>query len=70
MRLINQILDGRTTTRPVTVGQLAEADAVFAANAAVGVRPIGAVDGFRWPSPHPSLNTLSMHYAGLSPEQL
>lgn len=70
MRLINQILDGRTTTRPVTLSQLAEADAVFATSAAVGVRPIGAVDGFRWPSPHLSLNALSMHYAGISPEQL
>jgi branched-subunit amino acid aminotransferase/4-amino-4-deoxychorismate lyase len=69
-RLINQILDGRTTTRPVTLSQLVEADAVFATNAAVGVRPIGAVDGFRWPGPHPTLNALSMHYAGISPEQV
>jgi branched-subunit amino acid aminotransferase/4-amino-4-deoxychorismate lyase len=54
----------------VTLSQLGEADAVFATNAAVGVRPIGAVDGFRWPGPHPSLTALSMHYAGVSPEQL
>jgi branched-subunit amino acid aminotransferase/4-amino-4-deoxychorismate lyase len=70
MRLINQILDGRTTTRPVTLSQLAEVDAVFATNAAVGVRPIGALDGFRWPDPHPTLNALCTHYAGVNLEQL
>jgi branched-subunit amino acid aminotransferase/4-amino-4-deoxychorismate lyase len=70
MRLINQVFDGRTTTRPVTLSQLAEADAVFATNAAVGVRPIGGVDRFRWPGPHPRLNAVSMHYAGISPEQV
>ncbi len=70
MRLINQILDGRTTTRPVTLRELAGADAVFATNAAVGVRPIGAVDGFRWPGPHPKLHALCTHYNGIRPEQL
>jgi branched-subunit amino acid aminotransferase/4-amino-4-deoxychorismate lyase len=70
MRLINQIIGGPTITRPVTLSELAEADAVFATNAVVGVRPISAIDGFRWPSAHSTLNALCMRYAGISPEQL
>ncbi len=70
MRLINEIPDARITTRPVTLSQLAGADAVFATNAAVGVRPIGAVDGWRWPGTHPKIHTLCTHYTGIRPEQL
>jgi branched-subunit amino acid aminotransferase/4-amino-4-deoxychorismate lyase len=70
MRLINQIRDVRTTTRLVTLGQLAGADAVFATNAGVGIRPIGAVDGFRCLGPHPELHALGTNYVGIPPEQL
>ncbi|MGH8964826.1 MAG: aminotransferase class IV family protein [Actinomycetes bacterium] len=69
MRLISQIWDGRTTA-PVILGQLADVDAVFATNAAVGVRPISAIDGTEWSDEHPVLDILRKQYADIPPELL
>lgn len=70
MRLINQARDEQVTTAPVTLGRLAHLDAVFATNAAVGVRPVSAVDGIQWPAEHPVLDTLREQYADIPRERL
>ncbi|MCA1704889.1 MAG: aminotransferase class IV family protein [Actinobacteria bacterium] len=69
MRLISQAR-GDDTTVPITLDQLANVDAVFATNAAVGIRPVSAIDGFRWPDEHPILDLLRKQYASLPAELL
>jgi branched-subunit amino acid aminotransferase/4-amino-4-deoxychorismate lyase len=49
---------------------LAHADAVFATNAAVGVRTISAIDGIQWPDEHPVVRILRKQYADIPPELL
>lgn len=70
MRLINQVRDGHVGTAPVSLGQLTHVDAVFATNAAIGLRPVSAIDGIRWPIGHPGLETLRRRYADIPPELL
>jgi branched-subunit amino acid aminotransferase/4-amino-4-deoxychorismate lyase len=45
-------------------------DAVFATNAATGIRPVTAIDAFRWPDRHPILDVLRTEYASLPTELL
>ncbi|MFN2496759.1 MAG: aminotransferase, partial [Pseudonocardiaceae bacterium] len=68
MRLIDQVLDERATSAPVAVGQLADVDAVFATNAAVGIRTINAIDDIEWPDTHPVLDILRKQYAAIPAE--
>ena len=70
MSLINQAEHGHASTAPVTLSDLASADAVFATNAAVGVRSVRAVDGVQWPDEHPMLDILRRRYADIQPEWL
>ncbi len=70
MRLISQARDEQATTVPITLGQLADVDAVFATNAAVGIRPISAIDDFPWPDEHPALGVLRKEYTSLPAELL
>jgi branched-subunit amino acid aminotransferase/4-amino-4-deoxychorismate lyase len=70
MRLISQARGEHATTVPVTLGQLAEVDAVFATNAAVGIRPVSAIDDIHWPDKHPALGALRKEYASLPAELL
>ncbi len=70
MRLIEAVRHPRTRTVPVTQGQLAGADAVFATNAAVGIRPIKAIDGVPLPTGHPGFEALCQQYADIRPEPL
>jgi branched-subunit amino acid aminotransferase/4-amino-4-deoxychorismate lyase len=70
MRLICQARDEHATTAPITREQLADVDAVFATNAATGIRPVTAIDAFRWPNEHPTLNHLRKEYASLPTELL
>lgn len=70
MRLISEFHHGHITTAPVTLGQLAAADAVFATNAAVGIRSISAIDGIQWPDEHPVVAALRKEYADIPAEQL
>jgi branched-subunit amino acid aminotransferase/4-amino-4-deoxychorismate lyase len=55
---------------PVTLSQLAHADAVFATNAAVGVRAITAIDGIQWSDEHPVVRILRKQYTDIPPEPL
>jgi branched-subunit amino acid aminotransferase/4-amino-4-deoxychorismate lyase len=68
MRLINQAVREQTDTAPVTLRELAGVDAVFATSAAVGVRPVMAIDGIRFPTEHPMVETLRKQYAEIPPE--
>lgn len=70
MRLICQTRDEPGTTAPITLEQLADVDAVFATNAAVGIRPVSAIDGFQWPDEHPAVDRLRKQYASLPAELL
>jgi branched-subunit amino acid aminotransferase/4-amino-4-deoxychorismate lyase len=44
--------------------------AVFATNAAIGIRPVSAIDGMQWPNEDPVLGTLRKQYADIPPELL
>ncbi|MGH3888015.1 MAG: aminotransferase class IV family protein [Pseudonocardiaceae bacterium] len=70
MQLISKSRAGQVTAAPVTLGQLAGVDAVFATNAAVGIRPIGAIDGIQWPDEHPVVAALRKEYADIPVELL
>ncbi len=70
MRLISESRDGHVTATPITLGQLADVDAVFATNAAVGICPISAIDGIRWPDAHPAVDVLRKKYADIPAELL
>jgi branched-subunit amino acid aminotransferase/4-amino-4-deoxychorismate lyase len=70
MRLISESRDGHVTTAPVTLGQLADVDAIFVTNAAVGIRSVRAIDGIQWPDKHPLLGVLCQEYADIPTELL
>ncbi|MGH3514101.1 MAG: aminotransferase class IV, partial [Pseudonocardiaceae bacterium] len=70
MRLINQARQAQVATAPVTLSDLTGVDAVFATNAAVGVRSVSAVDGIQWAHEHPVLDILRRQYADIPSELL
>lgn len=70
MRLICQARDEHATTVPITLEHLTDVDAVFATNAAVGIRPVGAIDDFHWPDEHPVVGLLRKEYASFPAELL
>ncbi len=70
MRLISDSCDRHVTAAPVTLGQLTDVDAVFATNAAVGIRSITAIDGIQWPNEHPAVDVLREQYAAQPAELL
>ncbi len=70
MRLISQARYEHATTVPITLSQLADVDAVFATNAAIGIRSISAIDDVHWPAEHPVLGVLRKAYASLPAEAL
>ena len=67
MRLLDQ---GRSDVRLITVAQLRDVEAVFATNAAAGVRPVRTIDAFHWPVDHPRLRSVAQRYAEIQPEAL
>jgi branched-subunit amino acid aminotransferase/4-amino-4-deoxychorismate lyase len=68
MRLINQAVGAQAGTSPITLGDLSRVDAVFATNAAIGIRPISTVDGTHFPTEHPMIDTLCKRYAAIPPD--
>ncbi|MDQ4092072.1 MAG: aminotransferase class IV family protein [Actinomycetota bacterium] len=70
MRLICQARDEHAITVPITLEQLADVDAVFATNAAVGIRSISTIDDFDWPDEHPAIGLLRKQYASFPAELL
>jgi branched-subunit amino acid aminotransferase/4-amino-4-deoxychorismate lyase len=69
MRLLKAVHEN-TTTVPVTLSQLIDVDAVFATNAAVGIRPVMAIDGLQFPAGHLGLEILGKRDAAIRPELL
>jgi branched-subunit amino acid aminotransferase/4-amino-4-deoxychorismate lyase len=70
MRLIDLARGERHTAR-IDLADLADAEAVFATNAAVGIRPIGRIDDMRWsPGIHSTLRAIREQYAAITPEPL
>jgi branched-subunit amino acid aminotransferase/4-amino-4-deoxychorismate lyase len=70
MRLIDRMRGSHETAR-LTLADFADADAAFATNAAVGIRPIARIDESRWsPEPHPTLRAIREQYAAITPEPL
>jgi branched-subunit amino acid aminotransferase/4-amino-4-deoxychorismate lyase len=67
MSLIRQARDEHA---PVTHSQLPDVDAVFATNAAVGIRAVSAIDDIQWPDAHPVLEVLCKEYTDIPAEQL
>ncbi|OHV32593.1 MULTISPECIES: aminotransferase class IV family protein [Pseudofrankia] len=70
MRLLNQARAEEPVTAAVTLADLPHVDAVFATNAATGVRPVAAIDDVHWPTDHPVLRALARQYAAVPPEPL
>lgn len=69
MTLINQELDEPVISEPLALADLKGMEAVFATNAATGVRAIACVDGMEWPSAnHPVLAKLRELYAEIPGE--
>lgn len=69
-RLLDDLPGQETSTAALTTEEAAGMDAAFATNAAVGLRPVRAVDGHRWPEQHPVLDNLRARYAEIVPEPL
>lgn len=69
-RLLNHVRDEDVLTAPITSQELAAAEAVFATNAAVGVRPVSAIDNLTVSTDHPALRILAKQYAEIPPECL
>jgi branched-subunit amino acid aminotransferase/4-amino-4-deoxychorismate lyase len=74
MRLITDITEITdmvdTATESVTVDRLGSLDAAFVTNAAVGVRPVGAIDDTRWAGEPSALRRIRERYADIRPEPL
>jgi branched-subunit amino acid aminotransferase/4-amino-4-deoxychorismate lyase len=68
MQLISDVV--HTATEPVTTARLATLDAAFVTNAAVGIRPVGAIDDTRWAGEPPALRRMRERYADVRPEPL
>ncbi|MFD1666733.1 aminotransferase class IV [Streptomyces calvus] len=61
---------GAGTTDRVRLPELADCEAVFATNAAVGVLPVTRVDDLEFPADHPGVTGLAALYASLPTEWL
>jgi branched-subunit amino acid aminotransferase/4-amino-4-deoxychorismate lyase len=68
MRLVSGVVE--TVTEPITVNRLAELNGAFVTNAALGVRPVGAIDGTHRADEPPALRRIRDRYAEIRPDQL
>ncbi|MER6946222.1 aminotransferase class IV family protein [Nonomuraea sp. NPDC000554] len=69
MRLLQQVHD-QTITAPVNLADLATMQAAFATNAAIGARPITAIDGLTLPGDHPIFELLRKEYEQIPAETI
>lgn len=70
MTLINRVHDGPVATVPIRLQQIPNMHAVFATNAAIGLRTIKAVDDAEWSSEDGLVEELRKRYADIEPEAL
>jgi branched-subunit amino acid aminotransferase/4-amino-4-deoxychorismate lyase len=69
MRLLKQVHE-RTVTIPVNMRDVPHMRAAFATNAAIGVRPIVAINDLRLPDDHAIFHTLQKEYEEIPAERL
>lgn len=70
MTLLQQELDESLTVEPVTLANLPEMDAIFATNAAVGIRAVSTVESNEWPAQHKVFDELRELYADIPGERV
>lgn len=70
MALLNQAPEVTSVRRPINVADLPQMRAAFVTNAAVGVRPIAAIDDTGWPDVDPFLEDLRKVYADIPAETI
>jgi branched-subunit amino acid aminotransferase/4-amino-4-deoxychorismate lyase len=70
MALVSGVHSGPVTTAPVDLARMADAESVFATNAAFGVRAVASVDDRRWNVPRVGLDVLRKAYESIQPEPL
>lgn len=70
MTLLQQELDESLTVEPVTLADLPEMDAIFATNAAVGIRAVSTVESNEWPGQHKVFDELRELYADIPGERV
>lgn len=70
MALISAMHDGPVDTAPVGLAQVPDMQAVFATNAATGLRAISAIDNTEWTTEGRVLDVLRKKYADIEPEPL
>ncbi|TDD91963.1 aminotransferase [Saccharopolyspora karakumensis] len=70
MTLLQQELDESVVVEPVTLSDLNEMDAVFATNAATGIRAVSAVESTEWPAQHEIFDELRGLYADIPGERV
>lgn len=70
MALLNQAPEVTSVRRPVNVADLPQVRAAFVTNAAVGLRPIAAIDDIEWPDADPLLEDLRKIYADIPAETI
>jgi branched-subunit amino acid aminotransferase/4-amino-4-deoxychorismate lyase len=61
---------GSSSTEPVSSADLGGVEAVFATNAATGIRAVVGIDDRRWPAEHEVFDELRRRYAEIPPEQV
>lgn len=70
MTLIHQALDEPIVMEPVKLSDLPDMDAVFATNAATGIRAVASVDDVKWPTDHKALAEVRALYDEVPSELL
>lgn len=70
MTLINQALDEPIVLQPLTLADISVMDAVFATNAATGIRAVAAVDERSWSAQFAELSWLRELYLDIPAESL
>ena len=71
MTLLHQARDESILMEAITLSDLPGMDAVFATNAATGIRPVESVDSTHWESSkHPMLMELREQYADIPAEPI
>lgn len=70
MALLNQAHHGPIDTAPIDLTQLPDMKAVFATNAAIGVRTIRSIDTIEWIAEHSVIELLRKEYADTPAEPL
>ncbi|WP_031470183.1 aminotransferase class IV family protein [Sciscionella sediminilitoris] len=70
MTLLHQARDEAVVTEPVRLSDLPEMEAVFATNAATGIRAVACIEDTKWPVEHDVMRELREVYADIPSERV